>query len=392
MRDAPDSHGDERGTGRRSVLKAGIAGLTTLTASGTTVLAATNRSDKASDVYTATGAVDSPVSEKQRRAARKQAVGEYERNTGETIDGIPASRPTAGSRAEGTAESDGEDAQIVAFAYGVDADGIPREYVGMASESDEVETKSRAKGLLHDRFEDRVRDISTALEASDSDVTTQATGGTINNLDNMEETYNSQLEYANDPYGVVSSTYYWLEDTSNNDEGSVHGFHSPMTIEPGYQVYGSGWKNELAWNKHRWDKNQMAWHDVGDGYWKPAGPSDGGSVSTTHTVSVTVGWMTADISYGYSWGYTEPAMERTDQSSQYNGYNQWKWDVQDRCDGSVRKSTLSMQPSSTCDMEDYDCSMGRRDICENEVKARFTSNCSGDWHELWTTSMFYKEC
>lgn len=136
----------------------------------------------------------------------------------------------------------------------------------------------------------------------------------------------------------------------------------------------------------------MAWHDVGDGYWKPAGPSDGGSVSTTHTVSVTVGWMTTSISYGYSWGYTEPAMERTDQSSQYHGYNQWKWDVQDRCDGSVRESTLAMQPSSTCDMEDYDCSMGRRDICENEVKARFTSNCSGHWHELWTTSMFYKEC
>src|SRR6056297_2991621 len=95
-------------TNRRSILKAGAAGLATL-ASGSTVAAA-NRSDKASDVHAVKGTMNNPVSEKQRKQLRKRAVREYERNTGETIEGIPACRPEAahgsGDASEDSASSE----------------------------------------------------------------------------------------------------------------------------------------------------------------------------------------------------------------------------------------------------------------------------------------------
>ncbi|MFC4447620.1 hypothetical protein [Halorussus aquaticus] len=387
-----DSDETERRTGRRSILKASAVGLATVATSGTAVTAARNRSNEASDVHAATGNVNSPVSERQRRTVRERAVADYERNTGDTVDAVPAARPEAG----GEGPDSSEEGTVVAYAYGVDADGVGRSYVGLASESEtaraqatEGRTGPRAEDLIHDRFENRVGDISRRLEASDADVTTQSVGGTVNDVENMEQVYNTQIEYANDPYGVVSSTYYWLQDTAGNEEGSLHGLHSPTTIEPGYRAFGSSWKNEKAWNKHRWDETQMAWHDVGDGFWKPAGPSDGGSVSTSYSISATLGWSPG-ITFGVNWSYSEPAMERTDQSSQYNGYCQWKWDVQDKCDGSVRKSTLAMQPTSTCDMEDHDPSMGDKDISKAEVRGRFTEDCDG-WHEQWTSTTFYKD-
>ena len=382
------SDADEKETNRRSILKAGAAGLATLAAGST--LAAANRSDKASDVHAVKGTVNSPVSEKQRKQLRKRAVKEYERNTGETMDAIPASRPESN---QGELDSS-EESEVVAYAYGIDADGVARGYTGMANESDAAEansqtegSKGRAEGLIHSRFEDRVRDISTALEVSDDDVTTQS-GGTIQNLENMSEVTNHKLENAVEPYGVISSTYYWLRDTQFDDGGTLHGLHSPMTVEPGCQVFNSGWKNDNVWQRHSWDRNDMAWQEVGDGYWKPAGPSDGGSTSTSYNISVTVGWMTADVSMGMSWSYSEPAMERIDQSSQYNDYCSWQWDVTDRCDGSVRKSTLAMQPSSTCEMEDYDSSMGTKVIGFGEHKARFTS-CSSTVDVEHSFNFFY---
>lgn len=392
------SDGDEKQTNRRSVLKAGAVGLTTLVSSGT-ALAASNRSEKASDVHAAKGSVGNPVSERRRKQLRRRAVDEYERNTGETMDAIPAARPEAGDGSQESASTseergkitDGGDADVVAFAYSIDADGVAHSYVGMAGKSDTPGTDNRAEGLIHNRFEDRVRDISQALEASDDDVTTENAGGTINDLENMDQIHQNQHEFAKDPYGVVSSTYYWLRDTEYDADSSLHAFHSPMTIEPGYQVFDSGWRNDKAWNKHHWDENEMAWEDVGDGYWKPAGPSDGGSVSESYSVSVTAGWMTADVSAGYSWSYTEPAMERTDQSSQYNDYNQWYWNVQDTCGGSVRKSTLSMQPSSSCEMEDWDSGMGHRDICYNEVKADFTDRYCDHTYYLYSSLTYYFE-
>ena len=389
---------EQKQTDRRSVLKAGAVGLATLATSGT-AFAASNRSDKASDVHAAKGAVGNPVSEQRRKQLRKRAVAEYERNTGETMDGIPAARPeaggvsqesSAGSEDAGTETNADDEGEVVAFAYSIDADGVAHSYIGMASESDTAGPNNRAEGLIHNRFENRVRQISTALEASDDDVTTEAAGGTINDLENMEERLNNQHEFAKDPYGVVSSTYYWLQDTEYDDSSSLYAFHSPMTIEPGHIAFDTQWKNDEAWNKHHWDENEMAWQNVGDGYWKPAGPSDGGSVSQSYSVSVTAGWMTADVSVGYSWSYTEPAMERTDQSSQYNDYNQWYWNVQDQCDGSVRKSTLSMQPSSSCEMEDYDSDMGERDICFNEVRGRFVDGICDNWYELYSNLTYYK--
>ncbi|MFC7079596.1 hypothetical protein [Halorussus caseinilyticus] len=255
-----------------------------------------------------------------------------------------------------------------------------------------AEGNGRAEGLIHNRFEDRVQEISTALEASDDDLSTQAYGGTIENLDNMENFHDAKLEYPLDPYGYISSTYYWVRDTEYDDEKTLHGFHSPMTIEPGYITWDSHWHNNAAWNRHYWDRNDMSWQDVGNGYWKPAGPSEGGTSTTTVSVSVSAGWMTAEVSAGMSWSFSEPATERTDLSSEYNDYCAWEWDVNDKCGGSVRHSTLSMQPSSTCEMTDYDCSMGERDIADVEVEGDFTDGNCSDTHWLKSSTTFFIQC
>ncbi|WP_276298889.1 hypothetical protein [Halorussus lipolyticus] len=382
MEEADKYDGSEQQTGRRDVLKAGVAGLATL-ATGST-LAAANRSDKASDVHAAKGTVDNPVSDKRRKQLRKRAVAEYERNTGETLDGIPAARPGA---TDGDSDSP-EDSEVVAYAYGIDADGVAHGYIGMAGEARAAESKGRAEGLIHNRFEDQVQDISAALEASDDDLTTQS-AGTISGLNDMEVIYNTTLDNAVDPYGKISSTYHWVQDTEYDDQGTLHGFHSPMTIEPGYQVYGSNWQNEAAWNRHYWNQNDMAWQDVDSGYWKPAGPS-GGSTSTSYSISVITDWM--DSYTGLAWSYSEPSLERVDQSSVYNDYCEWEWNVTDQCGSQVRQSTLGMQPSSVCNMEDYDCAMGQRDVGTVELKGTFTDGSCGDTHWLKSSVSLYKEC
>ena len=381
-------------TNRRSILKAGAAGLATL-ASGSTVAAA-NRSDKASDVHAVKGTMNNPVSEKQRKQLRKRAVREYERNTGETIEGIPACRPEAahgsGDASEDSASSE-DNSNVVAYAYGIDADGTARGYIGMAGEVKGVETNGRAEKGIHNRFEDRVQEVSTKLEASDDDLSTQS-AGTITNLEDLEVAYDFPLEYEVRPYGRISSMNYWLEDTANNDDRTLHGFHSPMTIEPGYQVldWDSHWHNESAKKNHLWYKSDMDFVDVRDGHWEPSGPSDGGSTNTSYSVTASVSLTDIGVSGTVGWGYSEPAMERTDGSSQFDNYCSWFWDVTDRCGGSVRHSVLTMEPLSMCEQTDYDCAMGRRDICEVELKSTFTDGSCGDNHWLKSSSTAHLEC
>lgn len=377
---------------RRSILKAGAAGIATL-ATGST-LAAANRSDKASDVHVAKGTVNNPVSDQRRKQLRKRAVREYERNTGETMDKIPAVRPRA-AHGPGDSPEGGlsYESSVVAYAYGIDADGVARGYIGMAGEAKGVETKGPAEEGIHNRFEDRVQEVSTKLEASDDDLSTQASG-TIENLDNLEEFHDIPLEYEVHPYGRISSTNYWLRDTAYDDEATMHGFHSPMTIEPGYQVmdWNSDWQNDSATKKHLWNKSEMDFVDVRDGNWKPAGPSEGGTSTTSVSVTASFSLTDLGVSTTVGWSYTEPAMERTDGSSTFDDYCSWYWDVNDRCGGSVRQSSLAMQPSSVCEQTDYDCSMGDRDICDVELKATFTDGSCGDGHWLKSSSTGYIHC
>ncbi|WP_276298888.1 hypothetical protein [Halorussus lipolyticus] len=382
---------DERKTGRRSILKAGAAGLATL-ATGST-LAAANRSDKASDVHVVKGTMNNPVSDKQRKQLRKRAVREYERNTGETMDGIPTVEPRA-AHGPGDSPEDGpsSESSIVAYAYGIDADGVARGYIGMAGEDPAAETNGRAKGLIHNRFEDRVREVSAALEASDDDLSTQAEYGTIDNLDELEVAYEFPLDHAVDPHGVISSTNYWIQDTVNSDESTMHGFHSETTIEPGVRSFSSNWQNESVTSKHLWNQSDMAEFEVDDGYWKPAGPSDGGSSTTSMSITASFSLTDIGVSTTMGWSHTDPAMERTDLSSTYNDKCGWYWDVNDKCGESVRQSTLSMHPSSMCEQTDYDCAMGRRDICKLELKSTFTDGSCGDNYWLKSSGMAHKEC
>ncbi|WP_276279331.1 hypothetical protein [Halorussus caseinilyticus] len=386
------SDADEREIDRRSILKAGAAGIATL-ASGSTLVAA-NRSDKASDVHVAKGTINNPVSDQRRKQLRKRAVKEYERNTGETLDGIPAVRAKA-AHGPGDSPEDGAsfESEVVAYAYGIDANGTARGYIGMAGEAPGFESNGRAEEGIHNRFEDRVQEVSDKLEASDDDLSTQ-TAGNLDSLENMEAAHDFPLEHQVYPHGRISSTCYWLQDTVNSDEATLHGFHTPMTIEPGTQVkdWDSNWQNKSVRKKHLWDKSEMNFVDVRNGYWRPAGPSDGGSSTESYSVSASFSLTDLGVSTSMSWGYTNPAMERSDNSSEWDNYCDWSWNINDRCGDSVRTSTLTMEPSSKCEQTDYDCGMGERDICSLELKATFTDGSCGDgyWLKSWDTA--YKHC
>ncbi|GKZ13066.1 hypothetical protein [Haladaptatus sp. T7] len=370
-------NGDTDGTqpDRRAILKTGALGLTSIVGGTGLASAVSNgKSPRGSDVQTVTASCGAAISEAQRREAQRRAVRDFERRNGYSPDAIPASE----QRSNG--------GEVVAYAYGFDANGVARSYVGIAGE-DTTTPKAqsgRAEALIHKRFDSRVAELSSAIEASERRATTMA-GGTVSGTDNMQQTYSQKLEYAKDPYGVAGATFYWFEDTLDSTDGDVHSFHSPAGFEPGTQAFGSGYENEWGRVFHRWNKSEMGNTDVDYGQWKPYG-TQGGSSSTAYSLSVTAGWMTAQVSAGISWSYSQPNVEVVDESSAYNEYNQWQLKVNGGDD--TRENFVGFQPSSAASMNWYDPEMDRRNICENEVKGQFIDDGSSHW--LSSTSMFYK--
>ncbi|WP_233274672.1 hypothetical protein [Haladaptatus cibarius] len=315
------------------------------------------------------------ISEEHRRKIRARAVGDFERKNSHSPEAVPGS------------EHRSKSGKVVAYAYAIDANGTARSYTGIAGEdATKPETESgRAEALIHDRFGGRVAELSHAVAASERQVTTMA-GGTVSGTENMEQVYSDKLEYAEDPYGVVGSTFYWFRDNPDSTEGDVHSFHSPAGFEPGHQAFGSGYTNNWGRVFNRWNRSQMGNTDVDYGQWNPYG-TQGGSSTTAYSLSVSAGWMTAQVTAGITWSYSQPNVEVVDEFSAYNEYNQWQLKVNTGDD--TRENFVGFQPSSAASMDYWDSSMGRRNICENEVKGQFADG--GSARNLWSKGMFWLE-
>ncbi|EFW94080.1 hypothetical protein ZOD2009_03015 [Haladaptatus paucihalophilus DX253] len=371
-------NGDTDGTqpDRRAILKTGALGLTSIV--GGTGLASAELNQKqpqGSAVYTAKASGGAAISNERRRAVRRQAARDFERKNGRAPAAIPASEQVTSS------------GEVVAYAYGFDANGVGRSYVGIAGEDmTEPQAESgRAEAQIHDQFDSHVADISSAIETSEQ-VTTMA-GGMVSDTNNMEQVFSQKLEYLEDPYGTVGSTFYWFIDTLGSSEGDVHALHSPAGYEPGTSKYGSDYKNEWGRVFHRWNQSEMGNTDVDYGQWKPYG-TQGGSSSTSYSLSVSAGWMTASVTAGISWSYSQPNVEVVDESSPTSEYNQWQLKLNSAWDDDTRENFIGFQPSSAASMNHYDSSsMGKRTISGNEVKAQFSNGDSS--RNLWSKNEFY---
>ncbi|SIR46188.1 hypothetical protein SAMN05421858_2328 [Haladaptatus litoreus] len=285
MKESPQAKRNSKRTDRRTLLKSGAVGLASLIA-GTGFGSADDATSstsapRGSTTYTAKGGRGAAISEEHRRQVRARAVRDFERKNGHSPEAVPGS------------EHRSKSGEVVAYAYAIDANGTARSYTGIAGEdATEPETESgRAEALIHDRFGGRVAELSHAVAASEQQVTTMA-GGTVSGTENMEQVYSDKLEYAEDPYGVVGSTFYWFRDNLDSTEGDVHSFHSPAGFEPGHQAFGSGYTNNWGRVFNRWNKSQMGNTDVDYGQWNPYG-TQGGSSTTAYSLSVSAGWMTA---------------------------------------------------------------------------------------------------
>ncbi|WP_223301750.1 hypothetical protein [Haladaptatus sp. R4] len=126
--------------------------------------------------------------------------------------------------------------------------------------------------------------------------------------------------------------------------------------------------------------------DVDYGQWNPYG-TQGGSSSTSYSLSVSVGWMTASVTAGLSWSYSQPNVEVVDESSPTNEYNRWQLKLNSAWDDDTRENFIGFQPSSAASMNHYEDSMGRRTLSGNEVKANFSNG--SDSYDLSSKNEFY---
>ncbi|MGA9399257.1 hypothetical protein [Haladaptatus sp.] len=375
MKESPSGDGSDNRTNRRTILKTGALGVTSLVAGTGLVSAELNeKQPRGSAVHTAKASGGATISDEQRRQVRRRAVRDFERKNGRSPDAIPAS------------DLQSDDGDVVAYAYALDANGVGRAYTGIAGEdTNEPETQSgRAEALIHDRFGGRVAELSSAVTASEQ--ATTMSGGPVTGTNNMQQIYSHKLENAIDPYGVAGATSYWYQDTLDSTDGDIHSFSSPVGFEPGTSAFGSDWENDWGRVFHQWDETEMGNVDVDYGQWQPYG-TQGGSSSRSYSLSVSVGWMTASVTAGLSWSYTQPDVEVIDESSSYHNYNQWQLKVNGGDD--VSQNFVGFQPSSAASMDHYDSSMGEKTICINKVKGQFVNDGSEHW--LAHTSTFYKE-
>lgn len=375
MEEREYSGGSNGRTNRRTILKTGALGMTSLvTGTGFASAKLNEKRSRGSAVYTAKASGGAAVSDEQRRAVRRRAVDDFAEKNGRAPTVIPAS------------EQETSSGGVVAYAYGFDADGVGHSYVGVAAEDlTEPQAESgRSEAQIHDQLDSHVADITSTIKASEQ-VTTMA-GGTVSSTDNMEQMFSQKLEYADDPYGTVGATFYVFMDTLGSSEGDVFALHSPAGFEPGISAYGSDYKNEWGRVYHKWNQSEMGNTDVDYGQWNPYG-TQGGSSSTSYSLSVSVGWMTASVTAGLSWSYSQPNVEVVDESSPTNEYNRWQLKLNSAWDDDTRENFIGFQPSSAASMNHYEDSMGRRTLSGNEVKANFSNG--SDNYDLSSKNEFY---
>lgn len=338
------------GFGRRSFLKyttaaaAGLSGMGTVSAAG----------PKASQVQVVTGSRVDPISQEEIEAARTAAMEDYLDRGGERPDRLAGADPASHAGGE-----------IVSYVYQIDANGVPRQYTGIAGDTASVGTLQRKAHAKADQF-------ASTETVSTNEVSTQN--------HEWDLFFQDQADFCKDPYGCVTNNFE-IHDLTNDGDSvqDAYACKQIFAMEPGEQKYGSGWENWRGRPKHDWE-GEHGGEDLAE--WDPLGTHDG-----QQTISVNVGTGGA----GMGWSYTQPAVETIDESSPSSNYAKWlmKYNTD-----SARSNTNGMKPGSSTWVDDQPYGSGKVDLMYLVAEGEFRNVgfWSTDYHTLkhtWTLWIEY---
>ncbi len=246
-----------------------------------------------------------PISVEEMHAARKRI---------HKARGVPL-------RAE-TVPAGDHDGDIVAYSYGIGADGVPWQYTGVAGD---VESAKTARETAARRASRADGGTITPAATTSSDVTTQSSS--------WNRVLHDEKDYYKDPYGSVTDNFDLFKLSNDGDSTQdAYSIKHFFAMEPGVQKYGSGWENDAGRPSHDWSVGNIGGPDLAQ--WDPLGTHDG-----SQTINVSIGTSGASL----GWSYTQPAVTTIDNSSPSGNYAKWNEGFNT---SNARRNTNGMQPGS----------------------------------------------
>ncbi|MBP2132381.1 hypothetical protein J2128_000302 [Methanomicrobium sp. W14] len=239
-------------------------------------------------------------------------------------------------------------AEIVAYGFAIDSQGVPIQYVGIAGDEKSVE-------IIHKKAQEW-RDKSTLEENSESS--------------NKQNTLSSNWivvgrntgDCYQDPYGGVTNNFE-LRKLSNDRDSTKDWFaiRQVFSMEPGIRAYQSSYLNHVGSMTNNWSASTAGNPQLYE--WDPLG-----TITGTHTVSVSITGGTGGASTSWSWSYTQPDVKTVDLSS--SNTERAKWSMSFNSDDS-KETTGGMKPGSTCSMNQLSSGSGICKILDLKAEGKF---------------------
>ncbi|WP_246998193.1 twin-arginine translocation signal domain-containing protein [Halosolutus gelatinilyticus] len=340
-------------TNRRRFLRATGA---TAAAVGLPAIAAASvaaRDDSNDSVTFLKGSYESPV--------EAAAIEE----THKTIERAAARRDgrTTVARSEPAAEETGE---LVAYVRGRRADGVVREYHGVARSADSVD-------VIHKRAAQHAAALERAGALLPQGGMSQEVSTQDIDVENMDKIYENHYESAEEPFGVIGTWIDWFH--RRDDDRDVNAVRQRVAMEPGWQLWDSSWRNNDGFAETDWADNEVGGEELHD--WEPFGTQDG---SVSKNVSVSASLSSApSLSASVSWIYSQPALMVEDHTSFHEDRNHWFFDTNT---DATETSTIGIRPGSICYANPPSCEYKK--ICNVKTIGTFYEDSTfHDHHETF---------
>ena len=320
-------------TDRRTFLRAtGVA----LGGAAVTASSAAARGPPESDARVAKADFSKGISADRIAEIRQSARAEYNARGGD-LDVTPV-----------VSDPDPEDGTIVAYSYKIDANGVPRQYTGIAGDAGSA-------ARLHGKAAERATAFDRASAATTSGTTTDEATTQSKSWSNV---LHDEADFCSDPYGCVTNNLDLKQlDGDGDPTQDAYAVKHFFVMEPGTQKYGSGWENDVGEPKHDWSKNDMGNADLNE--YDPLGTHDG-----SQSINVSVG--TSGVNLG--WSYTQPAVTTIDESSPSGNYATWNEEFNT---SDARQYTNGMKPGSSCWIDQEATGSGQYDLMDLISKGTF---------------------
>lgn len=241
---------------------------------------------------------------------------------------------------------EGYQGEIIAYAFVIDKNGTPNQYVGVAGNYESVST-------ILEKASDWYKNTLTPTHEDEYN----ARGSDWKDDEPLASFNDDYYQY---PYGGVSSTvdihYLYYDEDATHDWYAVKQFHS---IEPGCHVWPgvSNWESDQSGPYQDW-----GWGELEDDLleWDPTTTTTG-----DQTISVSLTGGKAGVQATLTWAFDHPDIVTYDDTSDYYDKAAWLMDIS----GNPREYTLTIGPGSDC--KTYQQSSGTYDLVKVGSKGKF---------------------